>query len=287
MKTIGLVLTALVLAVVGAHSMDDPGFGPVTVQIVVQVVSSTSKEPIPDVFVRLTDLDYPFPRQYARSIPSEQTTDALGYAVLQTEFDAAGRSKETAKWFLRGRLEIEKNGYASIRNWLLDIGGEMEYPTDTDRLDFQIFLKPSKEAPSFAAISAVPIYQNDPYEHRDVYIYNGKVFVGGLFDAGHASLVNAISASGPMDDQLQKLISSYKCRLSLWRGLRWSGAILVLSSVVGMARFSEKENPSEADWTWGSIAGVTGLVGGVAWLVGMHTAGPPTAIVNYYNRANR
>jgi hypothetical protein len=278
----GILLGFALAAAARAHGMaNSDWWGPLPVEISVHVVSAATGEPIPDALVRLTSLDEPRPRMWARGTPAEQFTDSTGTAVIHVELDASGRTKATATWELRGSLEVSREGYRSSSDWLANAYGGF-YPIDVQALDLRIVLTPSVDGTEAAPTPLIPV----GFDFTGAYVFNGKRYRSDPFIWAYPSIVEAIASSGLIDPQLQTYIDEYRKKVCRTRTMFWSGFAVLLGGGAAELGLFLKDDRSPAELTVGVICGGIGIAGGVVSFIAMFRPGPPVEVVDYYNRTH-
>jgi hypothetical protein len=278
------VLVALIGVSADAHGTGQSDWwGPIRARITVHVLSSGSGKPVGGAAVSLISLDDPRPREYAHGVPAPQISDSSGYAVIRAEFDAAGNTRGNARLDLRGRLNVSCDGYRDASGLLREFPAALVNgsPDGDQSIELEIRLVPIEVGGSIAPTTLVPITFST---RGGGYVFKDALYAPDLFINACPSLVDAIASSVQMDDQLRLYVSDYRSKVGRSRSLFWGGVGVLLASGVAEVYFTTREPRSDVDRAAGIVCAGVAIVGGVASFFGMLSPGPPTQVVDYYNR---
>jgi hypothetical protein len=279
-----LTLAALLLAAVGAHGRGQTDWwGAVSARVAIHVLSSASGAPVVGAVVSLVSMDDPRPREFAHGVPAPQVTDQSGSAVIQAEFDAAGSTRNDARWDLRGRLIVSCEGYRDASGLLADFTTVIVHgsPVDHEPIEMEIRLVPVEVGGSVTPTVLAPIALS---LRRGGYVFQDQVCAPDFFINACPSIVEAIADSRPGDYQLRLSVDDYRGKVGRSRALLWGGVGVILGCEAAGVYFLTREPRSDFDSAAGIACSAAALAGGILAFLGMFGPGPPTQIIDYFNR---
>ena len=129
----------------------------------------------------------------------------------------------------------------------------------------------------------------------DIYSFQGRYFTLENRGKGYLSLVEAVTASGRVDDQLRQYIKDYRAKVLTGSINSVAGLIVSIGGLAyGLFSFVAHSHREGSEYVTDSQGWLQVAVGSIIYLTGVSVsvggqdfAGPPTAIVNYYNETHR
>ena len=129
----------------------------------------------------------------------------------------------------------------------------------------------------------------------NIYSFQGRYFDKGNGGKGYLSVVDAVVASGHVDDQLREYVKDYRAKVLTGSINYWVGRIMsvggIAYSLLSIVTHTHREGSKSVTDSQGLLQSGVGYIicfaGMSLWFGGQDFAGPPTAIVNYYNETHR